>query len=149
MILFGLPEPAADDAAKAARCSVGLSHRTKNWLALLPDAISSRLGYKIGAHFGTVIASRLGGESHQHIAATGDTVNVASRLMEIADSHRSELAVSNDLLQVAGPDCALYKTGVLKGPLETNLRGRSGSLAVWLWKDTGAAASPDGRSLRG
>ncbi len=148
MILFGLPEPAADDAAKAARCSVGLSHRTKNWLALLPDAISSRLGYKIGAHFGTVIASRLGGESHQHIAATGDTVNVASRLMEIADSHRSELAVSNDLLQVAGPDCALYKTGVLKGPLETNLRGRSGSLAVWLWKDTGAAASPDGR-LRG
>jgi adenylate cyclase len=140
MILFGLPEPAADDAAKAARCSVGLSRRMRSWLASLPAAVSSRLGYKIGAHFGTVVASRLGGESHQHIAATGDTVNVASRLMEVAADRQCALALSNDLLQVAGLHCALQKSGDLSGPIETSLRGRSGSLAVWLWKDMGAGA---------
>jgi adenylate cyclase len=140
MILFGLPEPAADDASRAASCSVRLSHRTKAWLASLPASTSSRLGYKIGAHFGTVIASRLGGESHQHIAATGDTVNIASRLMEVAASHRTELAVSNELLHVAGEDCELYKSGALHGPIETNIRGRSGSLAVWLWNDVEVAS---------
>ncbi|NGO50006.1 CHASE2 domain-containing protein [Allomesorhizobium camelthorni] len=141
MILFGLPEPAADDASRAASCSVRLSHRTRDWLASQPASTSSRLGYKIGAHFGTVIASRLGGESHQHIAATGDTVNIASRLMEVAASHRTELAVSDELLHVAGKDCDLYKAGVLQGPIETNIRGRSGSLAVWLWKDAEVATN--------
>jgi adenylate cyclase len=140
MILFGLPEPAADDASNAASCSVRLSHRTKDWLASLPESTSSRLGYKIGAHFGTVIASRLGGESHQHIAATGDTVNVASRLMEVAASHRTELAVSDELLHVAGEDCELYRSGALHGPIETNIRGRSGSLPVWLWSDIEVAS---------
>ena len=140
MILFGLPEPALDDAAKAASCSVRLCNRAKGWLASLPDSTSSRLGYKIGAHFGTVIASRLGGESHQHITATGDTVNIANRLMEVAASHRTELAISDELLHVAGRDCELYKSGVLQGPIETNIRGRSGSIAVWLWNDTEIAA---------
>jgi adenylate cyclase len=140
MILFGLPEPTADDASRAASCSVRLSNRTKAWLASLPASTSSRLGYKIGAHFGTVIASRLGGESHQHIAATGDTVNIASRLMEVAASHRTELAVSNELLHVAGEDCELYKSGALHGPVETNIRGRSGSLPVWLWNDIEVAS---------
>jgi adenylate cyclase len=141
MILFGLPEPAADDASKAASCSVRLSHRTKDWLASQPASTSSRLGYKIGAHFGTVIASRLGGESHQHIAATGDTVNVASRLMEVAASHRTELAVSDELLRMAGRDCELHKSGTLHGPIETGIRGRAGSLAIWLWKDTEVATN--------
>jgi adenylate cyclase len=141
MILFGLPEPAPDDASNAASCSVKLSHRTKAWLASLPASTSSRLGYKIGAHFGTVVASRMGGESHQHIAATGDTVNVASRLMEVAASHLTELAVSDELLRVAGRDCALYKSGALQGPIETSIRGRAGSLAIWLWKDTQVATS--------
>jgi adenylate cyclase len=141
MILFGLPKPAADDASKAANCSVRLSHRTKAWLASQPASISSRLGYKIGAHFGTVIASRLGGESHQHIAATGDTVNVASRLMEVAASHRTELAVSDELLRMAGRDCELHKSGALHGPIDTGIRGRAGSLAIWLWKDTEVATN--------
>jgi adenylate cyclase len=149
MILFGLPEPAADDASRAASCSVRLSHRTKAWLASLPASTSSRLGYKIGAHFGTVIASRLGGESHQHIAATGDTVNIASRLMEVAASHRTELAVSNELLHVAGEDCELYKSGALHGPIETNIRGRSGSLAIWLWNDIEVASPSSDCSSQG
>ena len=141
MILFGLPQPAADDASKAASCSVRLSHRAKAWLASQPASISSRLGYKIGAHFGTVIASRLGGESHQHIAATGDIVNVASRLMEVAASHHTELAVSDALLRMAGRDCELYRSGALHGPIETGIRGRAGSLAIWLWKDTEVATN--------
>lgn len=137
MILFGLPEPAANDAFNAASCCVALSSRTNDWLASLPAATASRLGFKIGAHHGTIVASRLGGEGRQHIAAIGDTVNVASRLMEIAADQNAEVAVSDRMLDVAGRDCALFKSGTLKGPVETQIRGRSGSLAIWLWQSAG------------
>jgi adenylate cyclase len=133
MILFGLPEPKPQDAANAARCSIGLCRRTRAWLDGLPAPAPGRLGFKVGAHYGTIVASRLGGEGHQHIAATGDTVNVASRLMETAAAHGAELAVSDELLQVAGGP-GLFAPGLLEGPLEAGVRGRSGSLAVWLWQ---------------
>lgn len=134
MILFGLPQPSTDDAFNAARCCVGLAGRTNIWLASLPASTASRLGFKIGAHHGTIVASRLGGEGRQHIAAIGDTVNVASRLMEIAAEHNAEVAVSDRMLDAAGRDCALFKSGALRGPVETHIRGRSGSLAIWFWQ---------------
>lgn len=136
MLLFGLPTAAGDDAARAAKCAVGLCSNVGRWLDSLRLTTPSRLGFKIGAHFGVIVASRLGGGSYHHITATGDTVNVASRLMEVAASHGTELALSDDLLHAAGPDCALLKSGHLVGPETTRIRGRSGSLTIWLWRST-------------
>lgn len=133
MILFGLPMAATDDALRAADCALGLCLSAGRWLTSLPPQIGSRLGFKVGAHFGAIVASRLGGGSYQHITATGDTVNVASRLMEVAASHGAELALSDEMLQTAGQGCALFRSGVLTGPNETRIRGRSGSLTIWLW----------------
>ena len=135
MILFGLPEGAADDARNAALCCVKLCDRTERWIETLPQSIASRTGFKVGAHFGPVVASRLGGGSHQHITATGDSVNVASRLMEVAAKQGALLALSDDLLRQAGPECALFAFGVLTGPKETQIRGRSQALSVWFWRN--------------
>jgi adenylate cyclase len=143
MVLFGLPQPAPDDAVRAIDCAVSLATSTSDWLRALPAPMASRLGYKIGAHFGTIVASRLGGTSHRHITATGDTVNVANRLMEAAAGHRAELSVSDELLCAAGRDSALYKSGSLTGPLKTRLRGRSGSLVIWLWSQPAQAGDAD------
>jgi adenylate cyclase len=134
MILFGLPGPAADDASRAAECSVELCTSAELWLTSLPSSIASDLGFKVGAHFGIIVASRLGGKSYHHITATGDTVNVASRLMEVAANHGVQLALSNELLRTAGRECAVFKSGVLTGPYETWIRSRSGSLPIWLWR---------------
>ncbi|WP_029585243.1 CHASE2 domain-containing protein [Bradyrhizobium sp. URHD0069] len=135
MILFGLPESSVDDARNAALCCVDLCNRAERWIESLPPSIASRTGFKVGAHFGPIIASRLGGGSYQHITATGDSVNVASRLMEVAAEQRAALAVSDDLLRQAGPECALFELGVLTGPRETRIRGRSRALSVWLWRN--------------
>lgn len=137
MILFGLPKPAPEDALKAAECSVGLCISAERWLASLPPPVASALGFKVGAHFGLIVASRLGGGSFQHITATGDTVNVASRLMEVAAIQGVELALSDELLRAAGQNCAPYQSGVLTGPVERRIRGRSGSLAIWFWQGKG------------
>lgn len=141
MILFGLPESAADDASNAALCCVGLCNRIERWIETLPPSIASQTGFKVGAHFGPIIASRLGGGSYQHITATGDSVNVASRLMEVAAKHGAALALSNDLLREAGPNCALFEFGVLTGPSETRIRGRAGALSIWLWRN--GSSEPD------
>ncbi|MGB6255584.1 MAG: adenylate/guanylate cyclase domain-containing protein, partial [Bradyrhizobium sp.] len=134
MILFGLPAATADDAARAAECALRLCSSVGRWLVSLRLTSASQLGFKVGAHFGVIVASRLGGGSYHYITATGDTVNVASRLMEVAASHGAELAVSDELLHAAGRDCALFKSGCLAGPEEARIRGRSGSLMTWLWR---------------
>jgi adenylate cyclase len=133
MILFGLPEAAADDALRAAECALGLCVKTERWINALAPPIPARIGFKIGAHFGPIVASRLGGKSHQHITATGDTVNVASRLMEVAAHHDVRLALSDQFRSAAERGGGRLKTGSLTGPVETQIRGRSGSLNVWLW----------------
>jgi adenylate cyclase len=135
MILFGLPESSVDDARNAALCCVDLCNHVERWIESLPPSIASQTGFKVGAHFGPIIASRLGGGSYQHITATGDSVNVASRLMEVAAEQHAALAVSDDLLRQAGPECALFELGVLTGPRETRIRGRSRALSVWLWRN--------------
>ena len=144
MILFGLPESTADDARNAALCCVDLCNQAERWIASLPPSIASRTGFKIGAHFGPIIASRLGGGSYQHITATGDSVNVASRLMEVAAKQGMALALSDDLLRQAGPECALFDFGVLNGPKEERIRGRARALSVWLWRNDSSGLDDSG-----
>jgi adenylate cyclase len=132
MILFGLPHAMPDDAARALKCSIDLYRSVDRWIASLPPAIRGQLGFKIGAHFGPIIASRLG-ESHQHITATGDTVNVASRLMEVAAQNCARLALTDTLLDAA--DFHGAPDGILTGPLLTQVRGRSAVVTVWFWRD--------------
>lgn len=136
MLLFGLPEPGGDDAAKAADCCVRLVQRTRAWLPTLPPSIGTRIGFKVGAHFGPVVASRLGGERNQLITATGDTVNVANRLMEVAAERGADLAVSTTLLDAAGPDSALARKGVLSGEIVSRIRGRARSVNARVWWDS-------------
>jgi adenylate cyclase len=50
------------------------------------------------------------------------------------------VAFSDALRSEAERSGARLKIGNLVGPVETQIRGRSGSLAVWLWRDERAAA---------
>jgi adenylate cyclase len=139
MILFGLPEPQADDAARAAACALALAERTRTWLAANPAIPDGRkIGFKIGVHCGPVVASRLGTGSRQQITATGDTVNVASRLMEVAASRGSEIAFSAALVHAASAGGTPPAGGVLEGPFETRIRGRAGGIEVWLRRQQAA-----------
>jgi adenylate cyclase len=134
MIVFGLPQPTPEDPANALRCSTALAAHARAWLAEQPAAVARRIGVKLGAHCGSIVASRLGGGSQQQITATGDNVNVASRLMEVAAENGADVALSADLYRAAGNE-VLPSTGRLQGPVQTRIRGRSGIMSVWLWRD--------------
>ncbi|AIC27389.1 adenylate cyclase protein [Rhizobium etli bv. mimosae str. IE4771] len=134
MILFGLPEPANDDAARAVACAVSLCERTRAWLGAHAGFAEKRIGFKVGAHCGPIVASRLGTGDRQQITAAGDTVNVGARLMEVAARNGVELALSDEIVRAAGPDSVLLQAGRMDGPLETELRGRASHIDAWLWR---------------
>ena len=138
MIAFGIPDPAPDDAARALRTAVALVRGVRRWIeradigGMIADA-------RVGAHFGPVVLSRLGHEHHQHITTTGDTVNVASRLMEVAKENGAVLAVSSELLAMAGADTAMRAPDTTK---TVAIRGRRQTAVVSLWRAAWDAAGP-------
>lgn len=104
MAVFGLEgtEPApADDALRAS----------SEMARILPDAISrgltdQRPGVRIGLHMAEVVLSRLGHEHHQQVTVTGDGVNLASRLMEVAKDQGAAIATTEEFVSAlrAPPD---------------------------------------------
>jgi adenylate cyclase len=143
MIVFGLPAPRPDDAARALKAATALGEAVAEWLGTLPDRARNSLGVRLGAHFGPVVVSRLGADTHQHITATGDCVNVASRLLGVAAAEGATLAASADLLARARTTDA----GVARGfgaEKEVEIRGRASPLSIRLWaRQAGGHAEPE------
>ena len=131
LAVFGLPAPETDDAARALTAVEQLYVATVNWLADLPPAARGRLDFRIGAHFGPAVISRLGSPRHQQITAAGDTVNVASRLLEVAKQQHCRIVVSDDLFvaALATRPPAQVDAGAYR-PLTVPIRGRASSLPI-------------------
>lgn len=130
MIVFGIPEPRPDDAVRAFEAAWDLIGDVSSWIGGA-DLPAGRPELRVGAHYGQVVVSRLGHESHQHIMATGDSVNVASRLMEVAKQHDARLAVSGDFLAALGEDRGLH--GEPDDLRAVDIRGRRQPISVALW----------------
>jgi adenylate cyclase len=131
LAVFGLPKPRSDDSARALAAVEALHESMTAWLAELPLAERERLDFRIGLNFGPVILSRLGSPTQQQITATGDTVNVASRLLEVAKQEHCRVVVAEDVFKAASAtepmaniDPGLYV------PLIVSIRGRTGDLPV-------------------
>ncbi|MCC0808214.1 CHASE2 domain-containing protein [Methylobacterium sp. W2] len=119
MILFGLPEARPDDSGRAVETAFALLTDLEGWIARLSAETGAVTGLRIGGHVGPVVISRLGGSHNQHITATGDTVNVASRLMDVAKAEGVAVVLSREL--VAGldpPEAGRAKRVILRGRRE-------------------------------
>ncbi|MET7241843.1 adenylate/guanylate cyclase domain-containing protein [Methylobacterium sp. EM32] len=137
MVVFGALDPDPAAAAGAVASAADLVARTAAWIATDPELAGAgrALDVRVGAHYGPVILSRLGSDTNQHVTATGDTVNVASRLLAIASEAGARLAVSADLLAAAG----IAAPGPLFERRQTMaIRGRAQTLDVWLGRGAGS-----------
>ncbi|NNM75106.1 CHASE2 domain-containing protein [Enterovirga aerilata] len=141
MVLFGVPDPAPDDAARALRASAEMVEAVRDWLANRTDGLASRVGVRVGAHHGPVVLSRLGSAAQEQITATGDSVNVASRLMEVGKGLGAALVVSADLIRAAGspPDFL----AAVDGRRRVGIRGRVEPLEI-AYRWTAAASAETG-----
>ncbi len=130
MLGFGIPDASKDDPENAAHCSFLLERAVGAWIE--ETGMSGRISrVRVGAHVGQVVLSRLGHDRQQQIAATGDCVNVAARLLEVAKDHDASVVLSADLMHAA----ALSGAG-LTAPRQVTvtIRGRQQDLTVGLWR---------------
>jgi adenylate cyclase len=130
LAVFGLPKPRSDDAARALASVEALHESMSARLTKLPPAARERLDFRIGLHFGPVILSRLGSPTQQQITATGDTVNVASRLLEVAKQQNRRVVVTEDLFQAARATATANIDQALYAPITVPIRGRASDLPV-------------------
>jgi adenylate cyclase len=133
MLVFGLPMPHDDDAARAIQAALSLARALNAWLGALVLPEKCALGMRIGVHYGGVVLSRLGADTHQHITATGDVVNVASRLLDVAKQSGAEIVFSDDAVAAAG-FANRERLRPFTGPRDVAIRGRAQPLAVWFGK---------------
>ena len=130
MAVFGLPRPRSDDAARASATVEALRKSMTAWLSELPPAARERLDFRIGLHFGPAILSRLGSPTQQQITATGDTVNVASRLLEVAKQQHCRVVVTEDLFQAATAPTSSPSVDKGYATLTVSIRGRASALQI-------------------
>ena len=139
MLGFGVPEECRLDPVRALRCAFHLQRTISAWLS----SVASGSEVRVGAHLGQIVLSRLGHDSQQQIAATGDCVNVASRLLEVAKDRDASVVVSSDLIKAVRE---VTQCCVSVPRLETvAIRGRRKTLEVGLWNAEEAIAIPQER----
>jgi adenylate cyclase len=129
MVAFGVPDQHPQDASNAILTAFSLVRAIHDWDA---DGRSGEPNIvRVGVHYGQVTLSRLGHETHQQVAAIGDCVNVASRLLEVAKSHSASVALSAEVIRAAGLEEELLTGGRQYARCE--IRGRRQSLDVAFW----------------
>jgi adenylate cyclase len=129
MVVFGLPAPRESDASRALLAIFSLRKSISEWLETLPLVARTRLGVRIGGHYGPAVVSRLGADDQQQITAIGDTVNVASRLLEAAKELKCAIVVSEDLVEATNLT-DLPERGLDSDTQEIGVRGRAQTIRV-------------------
>jgi predicted ATPase/class 3 adenylate cyclase len=120
MAVFGVPTLHEDDALRAVRAAAEMRRR----LAALNDELRRPYGVelqmRVGINTGQVVAGRAGGAP---TLATGDAVNLAKRLEEMAEP---------DEILIGAETFRLVRNSVEAAPLEPRaLKGKTGAVASW------------------
>ncbi|WP_172975648.1 CHASE2 domain-containing protein [Roseivivax sp. THAF40] len=122
LVVFGLPDAGESDAANA------LHFIERLFEAEALDDIHLR----VGGHAGQVQFSLLGGTRHRIVSVSGDVVNTASRLQEIAKGHGVSLALSERLM-ASDPSTRAWADAAGLTPLvDQSLRGRQAPETIWI-----------------
>lgn len=91
MVLFNTPlNPQGDHVERAVRTALLIRERIEAYHADLPEV--QRLHFGVGINTGEAVVGNVGSEQRRDYSAIGDTVNLAKRLQELAQS--DEIVVS-------------------------------------------------------
>ena len=122
LILFGVPEPRADDPARALACARQLMRLLDRWNVKRGFDPPVRVG--IGIHAGQVYCGLVGSETRLEFTVLGDAVNVAARIEAATKQHGRRLLASEPVVAAA------HELDQWEVVTREPLRGRTESLAV-------------------
>ncbi|MFT7529415.1 MAG: class 3 adenylate cyclase/tetratricopeptide (TPR) repeat protein [Gammaproteobacteria bacterium] len=136
MALFGAPIAHSDDSLRAVRAANAIHQEMQH----LSEELDRSLSAHIGIASGEVVASHTGSAQHRQYTVTGDTVNLASRLQDLATA--SETMLSGEVYR------AVEHLAICESKGEVAVKGFSDNIAVW---KLGALSesSPSAKSVAG
>lgn len=86
LVYFGYPMAHEDDAQRAVRAGLGILGAIDE-LPMLNVRLQQTLQVRVGIHTGLVVVGEMGGGEKRERLALGDTLNIASRLQNIAETN--------------------------------------------------------------
>ncbi len=126
LALFGLAETTHEECARqAVRASLRMLTAAQNLNGYLQDHFGFSFEPRIGLHYGSVVAGRLGHPDNIDFTVIGDAVNTASRIEVFNKKHGTRLLASEDLVAPILPSLEIGRT------FEAQLRGRSGGVRLY------------------
>jgi adenylate cyclase len=123
LIVFGIPEPRADDAERAVRCGREILRLVDIWNKKRGFDPPVKVG--IGIHAGDAFCGIVGDEERLEFTVLGDTVNVAARIEQATKEFSEPLLVSEAILEDIGG------TAQWREVARTPLRGRLHPIGIF------------------
>ncbi len=133
MIVFGATKKDKDHKFHAAACAVLMQKLTNqiNQLRLMKNLMP--INIRIGINSGHMIAGLIGSRDHVEYTVIGDSVNLASRLCNEAQSN--EIIIQGDLSDSLGKDYAMK----LEDKRLIKVRGKENPVPIYNLKDINLA----------
>jgi len=126
LLVFGVPETADGDAARALACGKDILARIDDWNVERARHGLDPIHVGIGIHSGDAFVGAIGNDMRLDFTVLGDAVNVACRLEQATKLHRVPMLVSGDTLDAAGADRAQWRPIGVQA-----LRGRAGAIELF------------------
>ncbi|MDK3074324.1 adenylate/guanylate cyclase domain-containing protein [Sedimentitalea sp. JM2-8] len=127
LLVFGMFEPSGNPADKALQAAIAMARQIH---ALgTAEGFARPLSCRIGLHWGAVVLSRLGGDLQQQLTITGDSVNLCSRLLEVAKSESATIAATSDFIACLSEPLPLP----VNHSATHSVRGRHGDVRLSFW----------------
>ena len=100
LIVFGVPSPGPDDAARALACGRTLLDLVERWNEKHDFDPPVRIG--VGIHQGEVFCGVIGDEGRLEFTVLGEAVNVAARVEQATKTLGRSLLASREVVEAAG-----------------------------------------------
>jgi len=136
IVVFGLPQASRRDAQSALACADALIAGIGR---LATPLFGEGVKLRVSVHFGPVAAAVLGGH-HGQVTVTGDTVNVASRLQDVAKRCDVGMVTTSSVLVAAGIDPLDRSSSYVFLDRET-MRGRSQEIDIFTRRTSQTSAT--------
>lgn len=135
MALFGAPLPSANSAEDALAAAINMQRAAAKLNARRAEDGLLQMPLGIGLHTGLAVVGNIGSADRVQYTAIGDTVNVAARLVDLAQAQ--QIIVSEKFRETISNQSQLELVG------EVKLKGRQDNVTVHLvrWMNTPETAA--------
>lgn len=126
MIVFGVPEDDAEHAYHGLCCAVMIQRLVNRLNVLRQRRGLTTVNFRIGINSGNMLAGNLGSHDRMQYTVVGDSVNLASRLSNMASA--GEVVASEDMVSNPNvrPRVRLRQSGAMR------IRGRNESVNTFI-----------------